>query len=282
MALNLGIGSINKLYLGATEINKAYLGSLLVYGDTGVLLLDLFPNAHAAYSFRYLKTSFIGSAVVRVRRFKPIEITDGTLTAFTGANDGFITTRYDQSGNGKNATQNTLLYQRILVENGVLKVYNGKPCDDYVSGSRAYNVPNDAYSAPFTYFMVAKPNANGADVYQASGNNGTSILNNGDARFYGGNFILVSHGLGLNQLVTYALFNGASSEFQVNDITPITTGNIGSLTNVSANSFGFAGYYNSSGQVFTGKFQEMIIYNSNKSTYREGVISNINTEYSIY
>lgn len=141
-------------------------------GSVVSLLLDTYPNASAAYSLRDLASASVGSAVVRVRRssdnteqdFTSTEITDGTLTTFTGANDGFVTTWYDQSGNSKHATQSTALYQRILVTNGVLNTYNGKPCDDYVAGSRAYNVPNDAYSAPFTYFMVAKPNANGADV----------------------------------------------------------------------------------------------------------------------
>ena len=254
------------------------------------LLLDEYPNAAAAYSLRELSTATVGSAVVRVRRssdnteqdFTATEITDCTLTTFTGANDGFVTVWYDQSGNNKHATQSTALYQRILVTNGVLNTFNGKPCDDYVAGSRAYNVPNDAYSAPFTYFMVAKPNANLSDVYSSFNNNGTSILNNNEARFYGGNFVDVQHNLGLNQIVTYALFNGVSSEFQVNDITPITTGDIGTSTNVSANAFVFAGYYNTGGQVFTGKFQEMIIYTSDKSTYREGVITNINNHYSIY
>ena len=254
---------------------------------TSGLLFD-YPGASAAYSLRNLANNV--TSVVRVRRssdnteqdFTAVEITDGTLTTFTGANDGFVTVWYDQSGNSKHATQSTALYQRILVTNGVLNTYNGKPCDDYVAGSRAYNVPNDAYSAPFTYFMVAKPNVSNSDVYQGSGNNGTSILYNNYTRFYGGNFVDITHTFGLDQIVTYALFNGASSEFQVNDITPITTGDIGTTTNVQANKFGFAGYHNTGGQVFEGKFQEMIIYTSDKSTYREGVIANINTEYTIY
>ena len=69
-----------------------------------VYLLDTY-SAAAAYSLRQLKTGVTN--VVRVRRsdnaesdFTADEITDGTLTTWTGANDGFVTTLYEQSGSG--------------------------------------------------------------------------------------------------------------------------------------------------------------------------------------
>jgi hypothetical protein len=41
--------------------------------------------------------------------------------------DGFVTTWYDQSGNGRNATQTTAGQQPRIVSNGVLDISNGKP-----------------------------------------------------------------------------------------------------------------------------------------------------------
>ena len=95
-------------------------------------LLDTY-SATAAYSLRQLKTGVTN--VVRVRRssdnseqdFTATEVTDGTLTTWTGANDGFVTTWYDQSGNGNNAPQTTASNQPRLVNAGVLETKNGLP-----------------------------------------------------------------------------------------------------------------------------------------------------------
>ena len=98
------------------------------YSAVEQLLLDEYPNAAAAYSLRELSTASVGSAVVRVRRssdnaeqdFTATEITDGTLTTFTGANDGFVTIWYDQSGDSNNSTQTTASNQPKIVSNGVI------------------------------------------------------------------------------------------------------------------------------------------------------------------
>jgi hypothetical protein len=91
-------------------------------------LLDLYPGAAAAYSLRPLSAAWRNQPVVRVRRsnddaeadFTAAEVADGTLTGWTGANDGFVVTWYDQSGNSRNATQATPANQPRIVEGGVL------------------------------------------------------------------------------------------------------------------------------------------------------------------
>ena len=101
-----------------------YLINPYIYGaETPSYLLDTY-SAAAAYSLRQLKTGVTN--VVRVRRssdnaeqdFTATEITDGTLTTFTGANDGFVVTWYDQSGNGNNATQSGATAQPKIVSSG--------------------------------------------------------------------------------------------------------------------------------------------------------------------
>ena len=54
----------------------------------------------------------------------PHQITTGT--AWTSL-DGFVTTWYDQSGNGRNATQTTAGNQPRIVNSGALEALNGKP-----------------------------------------------------------------------------------------------------------------------------------------------------------
>jgi hypothetical protein len=96
-------------------------------------LLDQFGGAAAAYSLRRL-SSYTGDAV-RVRRsndsaeedFTPEEIANGTLTAWTGANDGFVQTWYDQSGNSRHGTQTTSTAQPKIVSSGALILESSRP-----------------------------------------------------------------------------------------------------------------------------------------------------------
>ena len=122
--LNQSVGFSNSQYTmgGAAEAARntlinTYGWTITDGGGVFVGLLDTYPNASAAYSLRDLASASVGSAVVRVRRssdnteqdFTAVEITDGTLTTFTGANNGFVTTWYDQSGKGNDSAQATAI-----------------------------------------------------------------------------------------------------------------------------------------------------------------------------
>jgi PKD repeat protein len=99
------------------------------------LLLDIYPNAAAAYSLRKLRIAYTGSAI-RVRRsndnteqdigFVNNVLDTAALLSFVGANNGFVTTWYDQSGNNRNATQTTQANQPQIVSSGSLITENGK------------------------------------------------------------------------------------------------------------------------------------------------------------
>lgn len=94
-----------------------------LYSSTGIipntsapplLLLDAYPNAFFAYSFRKLRNAYAGSAV-RIRRdsdnaeqdvgFSGNDFDAASAAAFIGAGNGFITTWYDQSGNANDTIQ---------------------------------------------------------------------------------------------------------------------------------------------------------------------------------
>jgi hypothetical protein len=92
-------------------------------------LLDLYPNAKAAYSLRKLRAAYSGSAV-RIRRSSDNAESDigflvngnfnsAAAVAFCGAGNGFVTTWYDQSGNGINATQSIAANQVQCIASGV-------------------------------------------------------------------------------------------------------------------------------------------------------------------
>jgi hypothetical protein len=102
-------------------------------------LLDTYSGAAAAYSLRKLRTAYTGSAI-EVRRTN-LDVADigftstgeldtAALLAFTGTgalDNGFVTKWYDQSGNGRDATQATALRQPQIVSSGSVLTENSVP-----------------------------------------------------------------------------------------------------------------------------------------------------------
>jgi hypothetical protein len=129
------LNNIANAFLGAMQVSAIYRGAEKIWPSfTG--LLDLYPNAAVAYSLRRLRSGYTGSAI-RVRRssdsaeqdigFVSNVLDTASLLTFVGAGDGFVTTWYDQSGLGFNATQTSALVQPEIVLGGVLWTQNGKP-----------------------------------------------------------------------------------------------------------------------------------------------------------
>lgn len=133
--MKIGNQDITAMYVGNQPVKKVYLGSQVVWMPAAGpdLLLDLYSGSAGAWSFRQLSSSVTN--VARIRRssdnteqdFTASEITNGTLTSFTGANDGFVVSMYDQSGNGLTASQSTAAAQPKIVSSGSLITANGKP-----------------------------------------------------------------------------------------------------------------------------------------------------------
>ena len=129
--------------------------------SVSTMLLDVYSGAAAAYSLRKLKSSYTGSAI-RVRRSSDnTELNIGfdsdgnldtyALSAFVGSVNGFVTTWYDQSGNGRDATQTTAGNQPQIVLNGVVNTFNNKPCvkfdgsNDYIESPYWIGTSNEMY-----------------------------------------------------------------------------------------------------------------------------------------
>jgi hypothetical protein len=130
-------------------------------------VIDANSPAVAAYSTRRVRNSYAGSAI-KVRRSSDNAESDigylvtgaldeTTLTTFAGAGDAFVTTWYDQSGNGYNAVQATAASQPQIVASGVVVKEGSIPALNFdganhrlalSSGMGALN--NVGYAALFT------------------------------------------------------------------------------------------------------------------------------------
>ncbi len=99
--------------------------------------LDGASSVVAAFSLRKLRTAYTGP-LVRIRRSSDNSELDvyanasenldtAAVLAFAGSGSAFVTTWYDQSGLGNNATQTTTAAQPILVNAGSLVTMNSRP-----------------------------------------------------------------------------------------------------------------------------------------------------------
>jgi hypothetical protein len=107
-------------------------------------ILDLFPNAAAAYSLRKLRTAYTGNCI-EVRRssdnalqnigFVNNFLDTASLLSFVGAGDGFVRTWYDQSGNNNNVF-NTLnnSHPTIVTNNSIVVNSQSINSLDFISG----------------------------------------------------------------------------------------------------------------------------------------------------
>tara|TARA_R110001632_G_scaffold192223_1_gene313040 strand:- start:4772 stop:6355 length:1584 start_codon:yes stop_codon:yes gene_type:complete len=255
------------------------------------LLLDVYTGAAAAYSLR--KIAVATTNVIRVRRtngllpevqdFTAQQITDGTLLAFTGSGDGRVVTWYDQSGNNAHATQASLSRQPRIVLNGALVLDSSgvNPTIEFHIGNFGSVLNAPLVSAqPLTLFNLRRYRLAGTGtrvaIGYAGGGNGYADNNIGGLfRSYYGSYLIYGAN-NTNREVFYSLANGASTAISLNGGSEVI-GNAGTA-GASALTIGAAG----------GNFyprvneQEVIIYASNQSSNKSGILTNINTHYNLY
>jgi hypothetical protein len=283
MSTGIGIGIAGNVFQ-----TRAGLAS---GGGGASLLLDQYgADIAAAYSVRKLRNAYSGSAF-RVRRDSDNSeqdigfdsngnLDESALTAFVGANNGYIVKWYDQTTNGNNATQTAASRQLRVVSSGTIDKLGTKvaPVSNVV---RVFYIPDItiAVTPPQTSIAVIKSSQTSGTSHFISEN-----LATGTYRFSGHDDFLSLHGgsaisaSGISQahMVAVGLCNGASSYIRANG-SEVTTGNT-SGNNYSINRvFGDNATNN-----FKGNMQEILIYTADKSTDIAAIETDINTYYSIY
>jgi hypothetical protein len=260
------------------------------------LLLDLYPSAAAAYSVRKLRTAYTGSAI-RVRRssdnaeqdigFDGSGNLDTTaLTSFCSGTNGFVTTWYDQSGNGINATQTTALAQPQIVSAGSIINVNSKPCIQFTSSlSNRLETTLISSSTEASIISVSRHTPIGTyNPIVAIGNNNGYALTTSSAKynlFYRG---VADQTTANNALSTQALIfaytkSATNQQLFANDVSyqNITPATMNPPTTSSR-----IGCYDTSADPYEGTQQELILYANSQLSNRSGIQNNINTYYAIY
>jgi len=263
--------------------------SILQLSEIDSLLLDDYPNAAVAYSLRKLSSTYSGSAI-RVRRssdnteqdigFIGNELDTTSLTNFVGANNGFVTRWYDQSGNANNSTQVTATVQPQIVSSGTILTNNSKP-SMFLDNQDSLTFTS---LTPITTFTVAKIDTLNYAIHYVLYNSVTP-----SGYFYGGTFTGVN-GLGIfdgtgtaksitgedtNTHLGYFNYNGTNYEV-AKDGSAIS--NLASGSNFDLNYIG----RQQTALTLNGQLQEIVIYPTTQSSNKSNIESNINTYYSIY
>ena len=140
------------------------------------LLLDLYPDAAAAYSLRKLRNDYTGDAI-EVRRtvgtpsntdigFVNGELDTSSLLSFVGSGDGFVSKWYDQSGEGNDIPQFSASAQPKIVTAGVVELDDNGNNTMLFSGGQYFDGGTSILnmnSTELMFFSIAKStNTNGS------------------------------------------------------------------------------------------------------------------------
>lgn len=286
----------DKLFAGQTPINlgnNSYIG-----------ILDLYINASAAYSLRLLRNQYTGSAI-RVRRSSDnaeqnIGFTNSgnldtnALKTFCTSTNGFVTTWYDQSGNGNNVTQTTAANQPQIVRNGVILSENSKPAITFdgvndVLGTTFTTVP----SFPVTLTTISNTTGLTDAGIIGFGNVGSlrrefwqEVTTPGKLKFgYFGDDLPNGFATGTFNSIQLLYTAIVTSTFVQNGYG---NGNLVGTYNGGGQYIGNGvfnigkGRQDGFGKFIIGNIQEVVIYPVDQSATRLGIESNINRYYGIY
>lgn len=267
-------------------------------------LLDYYSGASAAYSLRLIDRDWKDSSCVRVRRSSDNNeqnigwlyynsgdtlnaiIDTNTLKSFAGSDSAFVVTWYDQSGSGNHATQSTASSQPLIVDSGSVVYDNEKVAiefdgvdDELVSTSLSVDFSNSTLISVHNLPLDTRGTILGANSTVVYEDFAFARWDFNYLRLFEGTsptFLSSFNDRSGQNLAFFASNNSGSFLFVDGSADGTNPGsqlsaNITDLTISSDN-------YNS----YSGIMQNLIIYNSDQSSNREAIETNINNFYEIY
>ena len=287
-----GVNPLDAELAATWDVLKGYSGR-----DTDLGIARRFGGSAAAYSLRDIGA--MNGKVVRVRRssgtpaeedFSASQVLSGAVEAFVGSgNDGFVTTLYDQSGNGNDVTQTTTGSQPKIVDSGSQVKVDGIPSikfdgtNDFLD--RATYTQGDL-AQPSTAFAVAKLRVYVDDNQKIfDGHTGLkrhmiqlNTAGNGQFAAYAGTVQATGEDADANQHLFESRFNGSASRFIIDGVIKSTN----SQGTQAMEGINIGANHDSASNFWDGDIQEIIIYNSDLFNDRADLENDINNYYTIY
>lgn len=287
--------------------------------STKPLLLDLYTGSAGAYSLRLIRGAHVSLPILRIRRTvttgtadvyidqyknisldSPITIISGSSSATTlgqyvkasgytnpdglgSSASAFVSIWYDQSGNSKDAIQNTEASQPRIVNTGVLD-NDGSKASLYFSGTNELSISSFtsilSVLNSYSVFTVHNLNNSIGTVFRSSisTNNRFSINYTADQKIsfqaYNGSFFSKTTNLSSRKRILSSLF------FSPNTMTSYVDTVVSADTVLTGGTSATAS--TTIGTGFLNTIQEIIIYPSNLSSSRTAIELNINNFYNIF
>jgi len=288
------------LYPSDQSANRAGIESNInsnynIYWDgsqTG--LLDDYPNATAAYSLRALNSAYTGPAI-RVTTtgsdFKDIGLLyDGSLDTaslltFAGGGDVFVTTWYDQSGEGNDVAQGSQSAQPQIVSSGVVVTTSDNYAIDFSGSTKTLvNATFDNLTQVSSVFTIVKSTSSAPQVIT----DGVDLASRQVSGYYANNpsafainkGVTIKSAASINQNINLlSTFFDVNSDLYLNGVQILNSVDAGSNTRE-----GFTlGSALGSAASFEGSIFEVIVFDEqNKSSDRTDIETNINNYYNVY
>ncbi len=275
------------LKLGTFAIPK--IGSSNLMGFKPPLILDTYSaDLYAAYSLRKLRNGYSGNCV-RVRRssdnaeqdfgFVNDVVDMASIITFCGAGNGFVTTWYDQSGNGKHVTQATAGNQPQIIASGspysvtdkfYLNFSNSHLRRGSETGININNICSIALvsldsAGSYAWGLNTSPRYYAPYIVSSSNWIAYNTANTFNSTLGVGNRGLFTCNANLTNFV--ARLNGSQY-----GTTAVFSGNINNIGIGTPN----ASLYS------TGKFFEFILYSASQTANISALETNINDYYAVY
>jgi hypothetical protein len=195
------------------------------------------------------------------------------IPAYANTVNGFVETWYDQSGNGKDATQLTAANQPNIVYAGNL-----------VAGGLGF-FTNDLLetaslgaSQPITAFSVFTQDSASSTIYGSSGSHALITSSSNTISLNAGTALVSSASIGIGTPALVSSLANSTSSFIFINGGNTTTGNAGTTGITGSLKLGST----NSNRAMEGELQEFIIYNSDQTANRIAIETNINSHYDIF
>ena len=246
----------------------------------------------------FLRWSNANAGEIEITGFQIVE--GSTLTDYVETNAdisgfGYVTTWYDQSGNGNDATNSTESEQPLVVSGGTLVEENSKAALDFDGVDDNLNsVGADLVTgnSPYAAFTIAKSTTTvSSDYYfginatqNGAGAGSTSTLTPEFAIRVNGNCIFSDSASGSQELLSL-LYDGTTIQnhsLHINGTSSAvsSSANGTSPMNIASGDFRIGGWGVTAGYL-NGTIQEIIIFDSNQSSNRTGMETNIDDHFNI-
>lgn len=293
-----GLRVRNGLVRGVTEGLPFYVG-----------LLDKYPGATLAYSLNKISSSYSGNCIKVRRSSDNAELNIGftisgdldvtSLLNFATVNNAFVTTWYDQSGNGNDLIQPTAASQPQIVSLGSIISDSGFPEIDSnqkflyttntfnqaqpISTFAALKIKSTSnHNALYGYSSVVNFDIDRIVVTQRTSPNRLTM---GSPGFSGNNFEnnqILGTGINLNQqYLLSTIHNTPNFRFDVNSVSNSTTSSLNTLNGSTRYVMG-RGWSSAYLPTPDIRIRMLVLYASDKSSDFNQIKQEINTFYNIY